>query len=605
MSGVADSEAGAPAPVVPPVAPAGSPGRDGDGGTPGTGDGGRGGRGSLGGGGTGDGDGDGGLGGSLRSATLWMAAGTTVSRLTGVLRIVALAYALGATPLADGFNLANTAPNMLYDIVIGGVLSATFIPVFVDRLTTRSESEAWRAISAVISLSVVLLAAASVVFWFAAPLVITAITALDPGQGTAAAHAIGHQRDVATSLLRWFVPQVFFYGIISLATAVLNTRRRFVAPMWVPIANNAVCIAVLLWFHHVTGGHPSAAGVQHNHNQLILLGLGTTLGVVVQALLLLPSVNKVRSPLLGWRWEPRNEAVRTIMRLGAWTFGFVVANQIALFVVLALAGSVPGPWPVSSYLYAYTFLQMPYAVVAVSIMSAVTPDLAEKWTTNDLPGFRRRLTGGLRAVLAIIIPSAVAMLLLAKPVAALLLAHGSTSVLDTSTTASALAMFALGLPGFCTFLYVVRVLQAMQRTRVAFWLYLLENGINVVLALALVHPMGVRGLALSLSIAYSVAAVAGVVVLRGWLGPLGTEHTWAPLRLVGKATAVMAVAILVVSNLSGSTSSTALFLRVGAAILAGVAAFGGVAVFLGRRAARSRRRTVRPSPLGRPPLRRG
>jgi putative peptidoglycan lipid II flippase len=529
---------------------------------------------------------------SLRRATIWMAAGTGVSRLTGVFRVIALAYALGATRLADGYNLANTAPNMLYDIVLGGVLAATFIPVFVSRLTTRSERDAWQAISAVVTLSVVVLALASAVFWLAAPAVIAGITALDPSHGAVASQAVAHQREVATSLLRWFVPQVFFYGLISLITALLNTRRRFVAPMWVPIANNVVCIAVLLWFGHVDGAGPSLTGVQQHHDQLLLLGIGTTLGVVVQTLLLLPSLRRAGVPLLRWRWDPRNEAVTTIARLGAWTFGFVVANQIALFVILALAGSAPGPAPVSSWTYAYTFFQMPYAIVAVSVMSAVTPDLAQRWTAGDVPGFLRRLTGGLRAVLVIIIPASVGLLLLAKLSVELLLAHGSTTIAGTSSTGSVLAMFALGLPGFCTFLYIVRVLQAMQRPRIAFWLYLLENGINIVLALALVRPLGVRGLALSLSIAYSVAAIAGVVTLRRWLGPLGTPQTWAPLRPVAASSAAMAVVVLLVSDASGSTSTAALLLRVGGAVLCGVATFAGVAVLLGRRASKARRERV-------------
>jgi putative peptidoglycan lipid II flippase len=519
-----------------------------------------------------------------------MGVGTAVSRLTGVLRVVALAAALGSNHLADGYNLANTAPNMLYDVVLGGVLSATFIPVFVDRLTSRSEREAWRAISAVISLSIVVLAAATLVFWLAAPVVITAVTALDPTHGALSAAARLHERSVATSLLRWFVPQVFFYGLISLTTALLNSRRRFVAPMWVPIANNVVCIAVLLWFHEVTAHGPaSLVTVSHNHGELLLLGLGTTAGVVVQAVLLLVSLRGSRYPLLRWRWDPRHEAVRTILHLSTWTFGFVVANQVALFVTLALAGSASGPDPVSSWTYAYTFLQMPYAVVAVSIMSAVTPDLATRWSSQDLPGFRKRLTGGLRAVLVIIIPAAVGMLLLARPAAALLLAHGSTSVTQTEPTGSALAVFAVGLPGFCAFLYVVRVLQAMQRTKVAFWLYLVENGLNIVLAVALVGPLGVRGLALALALAYSAAAVVGIAVLRRWLGPLAPWRTWAPLGPVAVCTAAMAVVVLVVSNLSGSTSLPLLVLRVLGASAAGGAAFAGAAVLLARRAARAAR----------------
>ncbi len=523
---------------------------------------------------------------NLRRATVWMAAGTTLSRLTGVGRVLALAFALGATRLADGYNLANTTPNMLYDVVLGGVLAATFIPVFVDRLATRHQDDAWESISAIITVSTIVLSVATVLFWFAAPLVIDAFTALYRAHGAHAAQILAQERATATTLLRWFVPQVFFYGLISLATALLNTRRRFIAPMWAPIANNLVCIAVLIWFAAVVGRHPSLDSVANHNSRLILLGLGTTLGVAVQAALLVPSLLRARLTGLRWHWDLHNSAVAQVLRLGSWTFGFVVANQVALFVILALAGTVAGPDPVSSYTYAYTFIQMPYAVVAVSVMSAVTPDLSERWATGDIEGFRRRLSGGLRAVLAIIIPAAVGMLLLAHPAIELLLGHGAYSVSDTGETGTALAMFSLGLPAFCTFLYVVRVLQSMQRTRVAFWLYLVENGVNIVLGLALVRPLGIGGLALSLSIAYTVAAILGIGVLRNWLGDLGGTKVWAPLRRVGIATVVMAVVVLAVSSASSADSGVALLLRVVASVVAGAVVYVATMTLLGRRAER-------------------
>jgi putative peptidoglycan lipid II flippase len=522
--------------------------------------------------------------GNLRRATVGMAAGTTLSRVSGVARVLALAYALGPTRLADGYNLANTIPNMLYDVVLGGVLSATFIPVFVDRLATRREREAWRSISAVLTLSLVVLLVATVVFWVATPLIIDAFTLLDHTHA-AVGRNLTQEKAAATTLLRWFVPQIALYGVISLVTALLNTRRRFAAPTWVPIANNLVSVAVLLWFRAVAGPRPSLAGAQLHPNQLLLLGLGTTAGVAVQALLLLPSLRGIGMGRLRLRWDPSNEAVHTILRLGAWTFGFVVANQVALFVVLALAVGAPGADPVSSYTYAYTFLQMPYAVVAVSVMSAVTPALASRWAVSDVEGFRTRMSGGLRAVLAVILPAAVGMLLLARPAVALLLGHGSTTPAQTAPTGAALAMFALGLPGFCVYLYVVRVLQTMQRTEVAFWLYLVENGLNVVLAVVLVHPLGIRGLALSLSVAYTVAAVCGLVVLRRWLGHLAAPGAWRPLRRVGVATMVMGLLVLVVSNLSSANQGFGLLLRVLAAIVVGIVAYGGLAALLASRAA--------------------
>jgi putative peptidoglycan lipid II flippase len=512
-----------------------------------------------------------------------VAAGTTISRLTGLLRIVALAGALSQTHLADAYNLANTTPNMLYDIVLGGILSATFIPVFVDHLAHHDERTAFRSISAILSVSTVVLVSTTVLALVLAPYFITALTALDTSAHPHQLAQVVAERAVATTLLRWFVIQIAAYGFFSLAAALLNTRRRFVAVAWAPIVNNLVCIAVLIWFGLWVGPHPSLASVQQHHTQLVLLGLGTSLGVVLQGVALIPSLRAANLGLLRWRWDLHDAALRTVVRLSGWTFGFVVANQVALFVVTLLAGTAPGSDPVSSYTYAYAFLQMPYGIVAVTIMSVVTPDLAEKWSTGDRVAFLARLSGGWRALLALMIPAAVAMLLLAKPAVALILGVGHSTPAETADTGAALAMFALGLPGFCSYLYIVRVLQSMQRTRVAFYLYLVENGINVALAVVLVHPLGVRGLALSLSVAYSVGALLGLAVLRRWFGRLGAPHTWDPLRRVGVATVAMGAVVLVVSNLSAATGGIDLLARVVGSVAAGGLTYAAVITLLGRR----------------------
>lgn len=528
----------------------------------------------------------------LRTAAAYVAAGTGMSRVTGLLRFVALAWALGQTPLADSYNLANNTPNMLYDFVLGGVLSATFIPVFVERLAANKDDErdAFESISAVVSVSVVVLLSATVAALVLAPQIITALTALDTHSQPAETHRFVLERQVATSFLRWFVIQIAAYGLFALGAALLNTRRRFVAVAWAPIVNNVVCITVLVWFGVWAGHGASLASVEQHKAQLVLLGLGTSLGVVLQGVALVPSLRRADLRLLRWRWNPRDDAVRAVARLGAWTFGFVMATQIAVFVVTVLAGTVPGPDPVSSYTYAYAFLQLPYGIVAVTIMSVVTPDLAERWSTGQLAKFIHRLATGLRAVLALIVPAAVGLLLLAKPAVALLLGNGHSTPAETATTGTALAMFALGLPGFCAYLYQVRVLQAMQRSKVAFFLYLVEVPLNIVLALILVHPLGVRGLALSLSISYTVAAVVAFATFRHWFGTIGSPELWAPLWRVVIASVPMAAVVLVASNLSGSTSVVGLLGRVVLGGVCGAVAFGAVVIWLGRRDDRRRRR---------------
>jgi len=522
-----------------------------------------------------------------------MAMGTTLSRVSGVLRILVLAYVLGISPLADAYNLANTIPNMLYDVVLGGVLGATFIPVFIERLATRPEREAWRSISAVVTLAVLVLFGTTVVFLLAAPWLIDAFTAFDHVHLASDPNQLAQQRAVATTLLRWFVPQIFFYGLLSIGGALLNIRHRFGAPMWVPIANNVVCIAVLLLFAMVTppvSTNPatSLAAVSMSPWQMALLGAGTTLGVVVQFGLLTPSLARAGLGRLRWRFDLKDEAVAAIVKLGSWTFGFVVLNQAALFVVIALAFSVGGSGPVSSYTYAYAFMQMPYAVVAVSVMSAVAPDLARHHTANDVNAFVVRFGSGLRSVLAIIIPATVGMFILARPTIALLLGHGNADRAQTYQTGTALAELSLGLVGFTCFQYVIRAMQSMRRAKAAFWLYMVENVATVVLAIVLVGPLGLAGVALSVSIAYSIAGAVGLIVLDQWLGRLGPPGCFRPLNRVLISSAVMGVVVLVVSNLTASESGIALVFRVIGSVIAGSLAYLGTAALLGRRAESAR-----------------
>jgi putative peptidoglycan lipid II flippase len=222
-------------------------------------------------------------------------------------------------------------------------------------------------------------------------------------------------------------------------------------------------------------------------------------------------------------------------------------------------------------------------------MSAVTPSLSAAWARRDITVFRHRMAFGLRGMLAIIIPSAVGMLILAHPLIDLVLLHGAESPAAADSTGSALAMFSLGLPGFCTFLYMVRVLQSMQDTRTAFGLYLVENAVNVVFGVLLVGPLGVRGLALSVSIAYSVAALLAMSVIRKRVGGLGGPELTTPVKRVVAASAVMAVVTVLALDASSAPSGFGLLGRVALAVVAGAVAYVATATILGARQAKRAR----------------
>lgn len=535
----------------------------------------------------------------LGRVTALMAGGTLLSRLTGLLRLLVAAYALGGNQLSDAFNLANNTPNIVHDLVLGGVLSATFVPQFVHRLASRSRREAEQSISAVVSLSGVVLFAATVVFLLVAPLVIDlySVGAHTPG--------LAAEREVATDLLRLFAIQLLGYGAISLMGAVLNTVRRFVLVAYVAVLNNIVAIAVLLEFAHVVGRHPTLAHVQQDHGVLLLLGLGTSAGVLLQALALLPAT--MRSGLqLRFVWSPRDPAIREILSLSSWTFGFVLANQVAVFVVLAIAVGL-GHASVTDYTYAYQFFQLPFGMIAVSVMSTVIPELAYRFSVHDLPEMAHQFGLGLRRMMAGILPSTAGYLLLAGPLIALLLRHGVFGSGNAQQTGQLLALLAVGLPGYSVYLLCISALQAMRDTRSAFFLYLFENSVNVVLAVILTRHLGARGLSLSLSIAYSVAAVAALVVVRARMGGLGGRHV---ARFIARSLALsltMAAAVAVVTAATSSSSDTGLLFEVVTGVLAGVVTYGAAAGLAGTvsgwQTAQKRRPGVRREAHGHDPSR--
>ena len=514
----------------------------------------------------------------LQRASFGTGLGTVASRLTGLARLIVLAYALGGLRLADAFNLANNTPNMIHDLVLGGVLAATFVPVFVEHVSTRSEREANESISAVVSLAFVVLVVATVVFVLLAPVLITLFTF---GKATPQEHSI------AVELLRMFAPQLLFYGAISLMAAVLATRDRFGAVGVVPVVNNVVGIVVFALFADMAR-HASVAYVDHHQSLVYLLGIGTTLGVAAQAACLVPSMRRARTRLR-FIWRPKDPAIRTIISLSGWTFGFVIANQLALFIVLALEFHV-GPGAVSAYTYAYTFFQFPFAVVATSIINVASPDLARLATRREWRPVGQRFGRATRQVLALILPAMVGYLLLARQAVGLLIEHGQESAHAADVTSSVLVLFAVGLPGYCVFFLATRTFQALQDTRSAFVMYVIENGLNVLAAFLLYKPLGVRGLALSYSIAYSVAAVISVIVLRERLGTIGgralVSATARYVVLSGIMAFVVAIAVTIVGTGLGAFGWLRLFVAVAAGGIAYLGAAGLAATFASWQTAR-------------------
>ncbi|MHB8262160.1 MAG: murein biosynthesis integral membrane protein MurJ [Acidimicrobiales bacterium] len=508
---------------------------------------------------------------SVSRATLSMAIGTALSRLTGLLRIFALAYALGFGALADSYNLSNTLPNIIHDLVLGGVLTATFVPVFVEHLENKPDS-ADDDISAIVSVSLVVLLVATVLFLVFAPYLVDFIDLY------AGAAVRLHEVSLSIELLRLFVPQVACYGLFALATSLLNARRKFTLPAFAPIVNNVVTIIVLIAFG-LLARHPNSTWLAGHKDMLLLLGLGTTSGILLQFLILLPSLRRL-DLRLHWNLSFSHPAVRKILRLGAWTIGFVVANQISLLVVLAIAQHLE-VGALSAYTYAYSFFQVPFGIITVSVMGTSVPAMASSWFARSRSAFSRTFSVGLTRILAVVLPAMAVEVVMARPLIALLLGHGTGNFASTALTGQALAMLALGLPGFSVFMYCMATLQSVQRMRTVFVFYLIQNAVNVALALTLPKLLGLRGLMLSISVAYDIIAVFALLYVRRQLMPGMPRLALRVVIRIVVATCFLAVALAAGLSISTSDSMQWLLIRVITALGGGGVVYLLVAILLG------------------------
>jgi len=478
---------------------------------------------------------------SVLGASAIPAIGTTLSRVTGLVRVAALTAALGLTSMADVYNLANTTPNVLYELVIGGVLSATLVPLFIKAHEDPDDESA----SVMVTVGFVAITLLTVVAVLLAPWINRLFTLTVEGSERA------RQADIGDDFLILLLPQVFFYGITTMATALLNSRRRFAAPAFAPVLTNLVISAAALIVWKVID--PGPAG-ENSMSTVYVLALGTTAGVAAMAVALMPAIRRA-GIVLRWDFRPRHPAVRSVIRLSGWTVGFAVANQAALMVVLTLARGA-GTGAVSAYQYAFIFFQLPYGLIAVSIMTAVLPELSSAAHSGDRDLYAAKFREGLSLLLTFMIPATGAYLLLGRPLISLLLQRGEFDAAATDDTLRMLIGFSFGLPAFAVFLYCVRAFYARRNTRTPFYLNLFENALNVALVVPLIALFDTTGLSLAYSVAYCVAAVLAVVVLNrhipGLLRWSSLTMFIRPLLVAVAVVAALAVAVLAVREHVGN-----------------------------------------------------
>lgn len=494
---------------------------------------------------------------------LGMAAGTALSRATGLGRTVALAWAVGVTALGDAYNTANTAPNMIFQLAAGGVLTSALVPLLVRQDDPRRRCE---VASVLLTLTLAVGVAASIALALGAPWVMRLLT-LGARDRPDYEQLLG----VGTSWLRIFAPQVSLYAASVFAVGVLQSRGRLRLAGFAPAVTNLVTIAAAVVFVRAAGGRAPALG-EMDAGLVSVLGWGTTLGVAAMAGLHLWGAFRSEP---GIRLVARfhDPVLHEAGRLGGWVVLYVVVNQLGYAAVVALTNTVAGG--LTAYQWAFTIMQLPYALVTVSILAAAAPGLAR--AAADEEGeeggeVRSHVTTAARSTLSLLVPAAVGLALLAD-----LLATSLVGEQGADLVSAGIAGFAVSLVPFSLFQLLARTCYAYQDTRTPATVNLAVNAVNVVVAVLVVVTVPspaarIAGLALSHACSYFVGTGLLAVTLRRRRGlplhPLATSIGRPLLAAAGMGVVLSPLVVLAPqpSSRFGTVCLVSLLASVGAGL---------------------------------------
>lgn len=503
---------------------------------------------------------------SLFRSNAVVAVGTGLSRFTGMLKVIVFGIIIGQTALADAYDGANNSPNAVYELLLGGVLSAALVPMFTRLLEDDDEE----AVGSVVSTAIVALTVITAIAVFFAPWVFR-VFSLNPADGI----DVDQFRTVGTALTRIFLLQIFFYGISALLGALLNAQRRFFAAAWSPVLANIVIICSLLYvpilLNRPTESIPMAE-VLNSPSFRWLLGLGATGGIALQALVLLPAIHRAGLNFR-FRLRPRHPAVKRLVALSGWTFGYVMANQLTVIVTKNLAE--PGSGGQDALAKASTFFYFPHGLLAMSIATTFIPEMSRAVARNDRIAFIERTGLGIRLVGLLTFPAAFGFLVMSRPIIGALLRYGQFSIEAADTTARALSGLALGLVGYSVYLFTLRGFFAHQDTKTPFIINCIQNAINIALAFPLARQFDVLGLGLAFSISYFIGALVALFVLRTKESEFPVYAILAALARMLVASALMAIVVWLSLKAVGSDDGIGAIFKVAVGSVVGVVVYVG------------------------------
>ncbi len=492
-----------------------------------------------------------------------MSVSTLVSRMTGFVRTWAMAVALGVTmtstgaiPVASSFNISNNIPNMIYELLAGGVLSAMLIPIFMERLEKDGQEGAFHFIRSLFNLAFVVLGLVALIGTFLPyPFVRTQTFTVKP-----------EEVQLAVYFFRFFAVQIVFYGMMAITTGVLNSYRHFFAPAIAPVLNNVVVIVALLGVYiPMRASHPMWA--------VTALAVATTLGVVALLVVQLPVLFKLGFRFkLGIDWKDPS-----LRKLG------IKMLPILLYVATNLVGvSFRNAYATSAFRdgsatlsYAWMWYQLPYGVFAVALITALVPELSEMAAKKDWTSFKTTFSTGLRALGVLVLPMAAMLIALAGPLVTLYRA-GNFPQAAVPLVSSVLMAWTLGLFSFCAFMFVLRTFNTMQDSRTPAIVNVFVTVLQVALYAGLTSMTAwgnfrLVGIPAADAIAYTLNVAILLIILRRRIGAFDGR------RIVGTLGVVLGASLLGGGAAWGASRLAGLALHAGRFAFLGQIAAGGVA----------------------------
>ncbi|MEV7344904.1 murein biosynthesis integral membrane protein MurJ [Streptomyces sp. NPDC093544] len=455
--------------------------------------------------------------GLLKSSAV-MAAGTLVSRLTGFIRSAMIVSALGLGLLGDSFQVAYQLPTMIYILTVGGGLNSVFVPQLVRAM--KDDDDGGEAFAnRLLTLVMVALGSLTALAIFAAPLLVRMLSV--PVASSPEAN------DVAVTFTRYFLPSIFFMGIHVVMGQILNARGKFGAMMWTPVLNNIVIIVTLgmfIWVYGSAADSGMAVGNIPPEGQR-LLGIGILLGLVVQALAMIPYLRETGFKLR-LRFDWKGHGLGKAAMLAKWTVLFVLANQAGAMVVTQLstaagkdAGKIEGVG-FAAYANAQLIWGLPQAIITVSLMAALLPRISRSAHEGDAGAIRDDISQGLRTTAVAIVPIAFGFVSLGIPMCTLI--FGSSGISASTNMGYMLMAFGLGLIPYSVQYVVLRAFYAYEDTRTPFYntviVAVVNAGASALCFFVLPARWAVVGMAASYGLAYAIGVGIAWSRLRKRLG---------------------------------------------------------------------------------------